>query len=81
MIFFKCQGSISNPNDGQVVARAALSTLIACCVGGGVVLFIAKALPGGHWSLSKVSPGKHRRTQGGGMAVFPRPRNSGGLGV
>ncbi|XP_023345641.1 putative ammonium transporter 1 [Eurytemora carolleeae] len=48
------KGSITNPGDGVVVARAVLTTLIACCIGGGVVLFIYKLHPDGVWSLTKV---------------------------
>ncbi|XP_023320854.1 putative ammonium transporter 1 [Eurytemora carolleeae] len=51
------QGSISNAEDGDIVAHAVLSTLIACCVGGGVVLFIVKLTPGGSWSLNKMMNG------------------------
>ena len=51
---FLFQGSITNPGDGVVVARAVLTTLIACCIGGGVVLFIFKLHPNGVWSLTKV---------------------------
>ena len=51
---FMFQGSITNPGDGVVVARAMLITLIAGCVGGGVVLFIYKLHPDGVWSLTKV---------------------------
>ncbi|XP_023348852.1 putative ammonium transporter 1 [Eurytemora carolleeae] len=51
------KGSITNPGDGVVVARAVLTTLIACCIGGGVVLFIYKLHPDGVWSLSKMING------------------------
>ena len=52
MVYIKL--AISKPGDGAVVARAALITIIACCSGGGVVLFIHKLLDGA-WSYKKVS--------------------------
>ena len=51
------QASISAPGDGGVVAKAVLNTLVSCCTGGTVVLFVNKFLPGGKWSIVKLING------------------------
>lgn len=52
------QGTISNQGDGEAIASACLSTLVACSSGGITVLFIWKFHPnGGKWSLSRIING------------------------
>jgi len=51
------QASITSPGDGEIVAKAVVNTLVACCFSGTTVLFVHKLIPGGKWSLLKVING------------------------
>ena len=51
------RAQITGENDGAVVARAVVNTLLGCIGGGLAVLFTTKIFRGGKWSLVQLING------------------------